>query len=191
MPRKRRKEIGGLDDLLLAVMMTEGTVSIHQLHSTMTLSPGSTARSLERLKHFGWASGESRPDARKTAYEITDEGRGYLREVWHTAVTRGRESTEPEEVFRAIVLAALMGSEDDVKACIPKLKDLAAIRRVQARELVADAEDRIGLPSSYYGLLRMIYQAGHWRGESEALDEISYRLERQPPFINQKEVTDD
>ncbi len=181
MARPRKKEIGGLDDLLLAIMKSEGMVTIHQLYSTMGLSPGSTARSLERLRHFGWAKGESGKDARKTAFEITDRGRQYLEEVWHEAVTRGRESTEPEEVFRAVVLAASMGSEDDVKACIPKLRDLAAIRRVRAKDLITGAEERVGPPSTYHGLLRAVYEAGRIRGESEALDDIVYRLDRKPP----------
>lgn len=77
-PRHRKKEIGGLDDLLLALMMRVEKVSIHHLYSTMGLSPGSTARSLERLKHVGCESGESCEDARETTYEITDEGREYL-----------------------------------------------------------------------------------------------------------------
>lgn len=182
MPRPRKKEIGGLDNLLLGVMLREGTVSVYQLYAQMGISLGSSSRSLERLEHYRLVRGETGEGARKTAFQITDEGRAHLFEVWRTAVSHGRESTEPEEVFRAIMLAALMGGEDELRMCIPKLRDLAGNRRVQATEVIKEAESRNEMASSYYGQLRAIYEAGRMRGESEALDEISYRLERRPPF---------
>lgn len=190
MPRPRKREIGGLDDLLLGVMLREGTISIHQMYSQLGLSPGSTSRSLERLARFRLAKGETGEGARKTAFEITDEGRDHLREVWRIAVSNGRESMEPEEVLRAVMLAALMGAEDELRMCIPKLRDLAANRRVQATGVIKEAEFRNEMISSYYGQLRAIYEAGRMRGESEALDEISYRLERSPPYIYRKEDSD-
>lgn len=74
-----------------------------------------------------------------------------------------------------------MGAEADVKDSIPKFKDLAAIRRARAREIVADAEAQMGPASWYHGLFRALYEAGRMRGESEALDAIASQVERIPP----------
>lgn len=84
-----------------------------------------------------------------------------------------------------------MGAEADVKDSIPKFKDSAAMRRVLARDIDADAETQMGPASSYHGLFRALYEAGRMRGNSEALDAIASQVERIPPGTYQVEHPDE
>lgn len=171
MPRIRRSEMESLEALLLGVMDTERTVTPHGLYSRLVLSPASTMRALQRLRHLGLATQEEGDGARKTAYTISEKGRSTLRRGWRAYVWSGR--SDPEEILRFITLADLLGEEWLSEDCPSRLLDIAGERRARASSLVSRAKAQKPSILSRYGYWRALCEAGKMKGESQALDRIA------------------
>lgn len=128
----------------------------------------------KRLEQLGLLRSARQPGRTtpRTHYELTDDGLAALRE-W-----LGQPSSLPRTQHEAIVrvLAADLGSEEDVLASLAALRDEVAAKR----ELLAEAKERAGTLPHRERYLRLVHRLGELLldAHEEWLHEVEQELAR-------------
>lgn len=128
----------------------------------------------KRLEQLGLLRSARQPGRTtpRTHYELTDDGLAALRE-W-----LGKPSSLPRTQHDAIVrvLAADLGSDEDVLASLTALRDEV----VAKRELLAEAKERAGTLPHRERYLRLVHRLGELLldAHEQWLDEVEQELAR-------------
>ncbi|PYU90707.1 MAG: hypothetical protein DMG25_16570 [Acidobacteria bacterium] len=177
MPKSREIALTSLDLLLLAILKQAPATNYFALQQQWGLSIGTTHPALARLRRTNLVEIKPATEGKAGSISLTRRGRQALEASWRTSLTTARN---PEEIMRAVTLAALLGNARDKRQALGAAREVAARRRASATKRRVDLEGfgrRKNTPVGLHMWMTALLDTATWGAEAAVLEEIAKELE--------------
>jgi len=177
MGKSREIALTSLDLLLLAILKQAPATNYFALQQQWGLSIGTTHPALARLRRTNLVEIKPATEGKAGSISLTRRGRQALEASWRTSLTTARN---PEEIMRAVTLAALLGNARDKRQALGAAREVAARRRASATKRRVDLEGfgrRKNTPVGLHMWMTALLDTATWGAEAAVLEEIAKELE--------------
>ena len=179
MPKSREIALTSLDLLLLAILKQASATNYFALQQQWSLSIGTTHPALARLRRTNLVEIKPATEGKAGSISLTRRGRQALEASWRTSLTTARN---PEEIMRAVTLAALLGNARDKRQALGAAgrRHRASVRGPSATKRRVDLEGfgrRKNTPVGLHMWMTALLDSATWEAQAAVLEEIANELE--------------